>query len=70
MTQSLRDLIFHTRGTKDGLMSAKIYLQTLPLCEVISKIQEHIDGSEDTEIRLSVELEKTSNNPAPVSSCL
>ncbi len=51
-------------------MSAKIYLQTLPLCEVISKIQEHIDGSEDTEIRLSVELEKTSNNPAPVSSCL
>jgi hypothetical protein len=63
ITENLRDLIFHTRGTKEGLMSAKIYIENIPMNQLMQKLQEHIDSCEDTEIRLSVELQKTSSPP-------
>jgi hypothetical protein len=61
--KSIRDLIFYNRGTKEGLMTAKIYLEGLPVSDAIEKMQEQINGCEDAEIRLAVQLQKTSNPP-------
>jgi hypothetical protein len=64
--KSIKDLSFYNRGIKEGLMTAKIYLEGLPVSDAIEKMQEQINGCEDAEIRLAVELQKTSNPPGDI----
>lgn len=64
MTQSTRDLIFYNRGLKEGALHVLQRIQYLPLCELLKKTQEYIDGAEDIELRLIAEMEATSNPPA------
>jgi hypothetical protein len=64
--QSIRDQILSARGSKDAFIMAKNYLTYLPMNQLIEKLQEAIDEAEDTEIRLAVELQKTSNPPGDI----
>lgn len=63
MTQSLRDLALYYRGIKEGAMHVQAIAQFQGLNEFVKKSQEYIDAAEDSELRLAVEIQRTSNPP-------
>ena len=61
-SQSIRDLIFHTRGMKDGAIQVS-RLSQFGLNEFRKKTQEFIAECETAEIKLYEQLENVSNPP-------
>lgn len=65
MTQPAFENPLYQRGLKQGAMYVLELAHTYGLSEFQKKAQDFIDAAEDTEMRLSVELQKTSTSNPP-----
>lgn len=61
--QSTRDRIFRNQGLKDGAMYILCLVQHMPLCDFLKEAQEYINDAAEVEMKLTAELQKSSNPP-------